>query len=265
MSAALRERVWKKQLQQIARADIPSVEFQTFRHRWATASEPVRATCVAADGAERNYVIKGKYDQIRQFCNEQIVALCGRLVGAPVAALAEATVTDADKAGEPRIAHLVVDPCHAVEYVPYTTERDDNVLKHTDLAQNRARYAALEVLYSWMGCGGDHQFFYDDEPPQLVYSFDHGLFFPQNGNWTSATLDPNQFVAIDPYFVAAHLVSDERQGPVDRLRRVRPVEICRVVASPPPSWGLTDDDRYAMCTYLVTRRRVVLDAYGAIL
>jgi hypothetical protein len=68
-----------------------------------------------------------------------------------------------------------------------------------DVPDNRPRFAALAVLYGWIPAG-DAQLIYRQTVSHLVYSVDHGHFFPGGPNWTLAGL--SGFVPLSPSPIA---------------------------------------------------------------
>jgi hypothetical protein len=52
----------------------------------------------------------------------------------------------------------------------------------TSEPENRLRIVLLATLYGWL-VASDHQFLFTNTPPRLIYSVDHGHFFPNPPNW----------------------------------------------------------------------------------
>jgi hypothetical protein len=112
----------------------------------------------------------------------------------------------------------------------------------------------------------DHQFFYELRSPNLVYSFDHGHFFPFSnrrrglhaGQWTAAGLAGAPPVTeFDRFFAPAGLTHEI--DPILRLlERITAVDIADAVSRPPDEWGTRFDDRVAMCVFLERRQQEVL-------
>ena len=75
---------------------------------------------------------------------------------------------------EPGLSHFVPGYVHASKREIDCTDRD--AFRYYDEPDNRSRFAALSVLYTWTGAT-DHQFIYKKQMPHLVFSVDHGHFF----------------------------------------------------------------------------------------
>ncbi len=213
----------------------------------------------------RLYAVKFKengHGDGRGIFNEQVVALLGALLGAPVAFVALVQVPqalvdelNADKAPH----HLNFDPDAGVHH---GSRWEDNhsgraAIEHID--DNRERFGALDVLHAWTGCSGDQQWIYANEAPHAVLSTDHTTFFPAGFGWESAKLEAEQAnVAQDPAFSAINLTPSDRQGALQRLSNTAHVEIVSAVARPPLEWGVDRADRLALAEFLLARKDAVL-------
>lgn len=119
---------------------------------------------------------------------------------------------------------------------------------------NRQRFALLAVLYGLAYVQHDHQFFYQDGT-NLVFSFDHGHFFPNGPGWTIQALNGLPPAAPDPVicnacqFSAAEL-NDARQ----RLMTLEPDKIAGAVAASPDVWAVSITERVRLAIYLATRK-----------
>ena len=122
-----------------------------------------------------------------------------------------------------------------------------------DISENRSRFAALQVLYSWVQAS-DHQFIYDTSPPNLVYSYDHGEFFPGGPNWTVDSLRAAADPALDPNFDACNLKEDELRSVAERLYEIRPRHIACAVAQVWDTWSVTSEEQIELATYLRARQ-----------
>src|SRR4051812_13957187 len=67
---------------------------------------------------------------------------------------------------------------------------------YNNLPVNRSRVAALSVLYG-LAHAADRQVIYRIGGDPLVFSVDHGHFFPNGPNWTVADLERDADGAID--------------------------------------------------------------------
>lgn len=227
---------------------------QTFIRSWPSASHPVAVGC--DDG--RRYVIKGRHlDAGRVACNEQIVGLLGRALGAPVGEVALVDVPAELIALQPEMQHLSPGIAHGSLYLPGLSN-DREPLQHFKVPENRDRFAHLAVLYGWVGAS-DHQFIYENAPPHRVFSVDHGHFF--NGPaWTVTSLKAMSPPRIDPYFDLCVFSRAELQSARSALHNVVEDDIAVAVTMPPDDWGITLEERIAMAEYLADRRGTLLAA-----
>jgi hypothetical protein len=125
----------------------------TFLQAWRSFSKPAAVSC--DEGAA--YVVKGlqhgRADMAKPLTTEQIVAAAGRLVGAPVVETVLVDVTDL-VAIEPRLAYLQPGLTHGTLQIADASDR--LWIDYAHLVDNRLRFGALAVLYSWVGAN-DHQ------------------------------------------------------------------------------------------------------------
>jgi hypothetical protein len=138
-----------------------------------TGSRPIRA--IGVDG--RTYIVKGKQAG-RQIINDQVVGHLGVLLEAPVAEpyvveVDEELINDPD---EPEFSYFQSGLAHGSLFISGCMD-DRSMLRYQGQAVNRDRFARLSVLYGWVGAA-DRQFLYKNQPPNVVYSVDHGHFFP---------------------------------------------------------------------------------------
>lgn len=199
-----------------------------------SASHPVRL--IASDGAP--YVVKGRQNG-RMIANEQIIGALGQALGAPVADVRLIDLPDAFVRAQPELAHMPPGVSHGSKWIDGCTDRQD--IAHVDVAENRERFAALAVLYSWVGAG-DHQFIYQKSPPNLVHSVDHGNF-PLTGS-----------AAFDGRFDACSLERAELIPACDALQALPHGTIAEAVARPWHDWAITEDERIDLSVNLDERR-----------
>jgi hypothetical protein len=247
-----------RQLIAAAAARRPSpVKAHTYRNKkWGTASAPVVLGC--DDGSD--YVVKGQ--QVgRAIANEQIVGKLGAALGAPVGQINLIDVP-ADLIGmQAELRHMTAGVSHGSLLVPDCS--DKLWLAHHDVAENRSRFAALAVLYGWIPAG-DHQLIDRQTAPHLVYSVDHGHFFPGGPNWTVAGL-----AGAGPARPYGDLVNgcgitrDELRPVMDQLQTVTAETIAEAVAAPPNVWSITAEERVTVAAYLQARREQLLAALAA--
>lgn len=231
---------------------------------FATASRPQKFTCT--DG--NLYVVKfiqNNHGSGRGTFNEQVVALCGTLVGAPVATVELVYVSDpiAQQLDQDRAAlNIDFSPKagvhHGSRWVDNYSDRAG--LQYFD--DNRQRFGALDVLYTWLGCAGDEQWIYANDQTRHVLSVDHTTFLPGGPAWTTTTLaasrsSPQQ----NAQLATLALQPADRDQALRRLGLVSERDIAAVVARPPDDWGVAPDERAALGEYLVTRQAAVLAMY----
>ncbi len=205
------------------------------------ASGSVRFKCAG----NRIFVAKGTRNQ-KGLIAEHVVARLGQLLGAPVGEVSLVQVPDILRT-DPTVMAMGAGIAHGTLFIENITDR--MALGHTNIPENRSRFAGLCVLYSLAGAS-DHQLFYSTKAPQLVYSLDHGHFFPGGPNWTVATLQAAGPAVVDPYFAGGGLTSAELADARSQLEAISDRDITSVLAGPPPEWPFTDDERNALQPYL---------------
>lgn len=229
----------------------------TFLKAWPSASRPVAVLC--NDGY--SYVVKGR-NSGRQAVNDQIVGRLGSLLQAPVGVTGLIEVHEELIRAEPAMSHLSPGLAHGTRLIPHCTERAG--LEHTGEPQNRDRFARLTVLFGWVG-GNDHQFIYQNGEPHLVYSVDHGHFFPGGPDWTQGSLEQASAACLDPTIHAACSFSPAELQPACNLLAATSLEaVVEAIAAPPVDWGLTDEERVAVVAYLLRRRDELISSIGGI-
>jgi hypothetical protein len=229
-----------------------------------SASSPQKYQC----GSNRDlYCVKfvnNTHGDGRALVAEHLAGRCGKLIDAPVGAVAlvnvpthltkGVTLTDGTTAVEAGIQH-------ATRWRHSFSDKQG--IAYT--GQNRRRLGALQVLYTWVLCTGDHQLIYANADPFEVLSVDHSEFLPGSaGQWTPALLQQSSASVIaDPFFDQAALGSTDRAPALRALRRLHEPDIARAVAAPPSSWSIAAADRIDLADYLWRRRQLVLDLWPA--
>ena len=227
----------------------PSQEVRatTFRRFWGSSSRPVLLLC----DDKNEYVVKGSQAG-RMIFNDHVVAWLGNALGAPTGVPRVVDVPAALINIEPQMAHMAAGLAHGTHWVPDCT--DARPLEHTALAENRSRFAALSVLYGWVGAG-DNQFIYKTTAPNLVMSVDHGHFFPGGPGWTIALLAGAPPAALEPAIAGTCNFTPDELTPVrGRLQNISDGLIGAIVGRPPVAWNVSRDERIALADYLATRR-----------
>jgi hypothetical protein len=241
---------WRQRLDEAGATPPLVVTAHTFIKKWATASQPVLLRC----DNDREYVVKGTQAG-RMVVNDQVVARLGRLAGAPVGVPALVDVPQGLIDAEPEMQHIAAGISHGTEFLVGCSERQS--YEHASEVANQPRFAALAFLFGWMHAG-DHQFLYENAHPHLVHSVDHGHFFPNGPNWDSGSLAGAVPPEVDGGIVAGASLS---AALIDTARAAfRPAAdsaIAASVAAAPPSWGITEDEGEALCSYIANRRDVL--------
>ena len=227
----------------------------TFIKRWESNAKPVAFRC---DDGLTHVVkcIRNDTNLGRVVVNDHIVARLGHLLGAPVGEPGFVDVPADLVAAEPQIQHFIPGVGHGTLFLDKCTDREG--VGHVDVPANRPRFALLALLYGWT-VAGDHQLIYTTEPPYLVYSVDHGHFFPGSVNWDVALLSGAPPAMPDPVLVQACGLTptDLRQASSALLQT--PIRgIVDAVASPLDEWGITEADRLALARFLIRRRAQLL-------
>ncbi len=230
----------------------PPVMALTFLRAWGSVSAPVLVS--AADGHQ--YVVKGRHNG-RMIVNDQLIGLLGCALGAPVGEVALVNVPDQLVVAEPCMAHLSPGVCHGSRFVPGCSD-DREEIQPVDMDANRARFAGLAVLYGWI-CASDHQVIYRKSSPKLVYSVDHGHFFPGGPQWTAASLVGAGPASPDPIIMSrCGLNPADLSNARERLVVITDEVIAEAIAAIPADWDFPTDDRAAMGKYLAGRRDGIL-------
>jgi hypothetical protein len=227
----------------------------TFIRRWDTNARPAAFMC--DDGKVRVVKCRRNDQEMgRILISDHIVAHLGQALGAPTGEPRLVDVPAELVAAEPQIAHFVPSVGHGTLFVDGCTDRQ--WLSHMSVPENRPRFARLATLYGW-AVASDHQLIYMNSPPHLVFSVDHGHFFPGSTNWNAAQLDAAPNATLDGNIVqGCQLTPDEIREAGNMLLAIRLLEIADAVASPLEAWGVTAAERFALLTFLVRRRAQLL-------
>ena len=230
-----------------------TIEAETCLGRWNTFSGPAEFQC--SDGKRRVLkALRSDRDIGRALFNDQTVARMGAALGAPVGDVALVNISPELIAINPDIAYMRPGVAHATLRIPDVSQRIDAV-SYAAVPENGIRYATLAILYGWIGVTGDRQFVFGDRHPNLVYSVDHGHFFPGGPNWSKATLDGT----VHPSMPAADLLGASSASLADldpvyaRLSAMSESDILGMVMAAPSSWGVDVVDRIALAQYLWRR------------
>jgi hypothetical protein len=195
--------------------------------------------------------------------NEHVAGRLGALVGAPIPPIALIEVPQELIDLNPDMNHFHAGAAHGSRSIANVSERINDI-SHSQQPENRPRFAALAVFHGWL-LAGDRQFLYGNEPPNLVYSVDHGHFFPGGPNWTTGSLTsaPAATLAGD-LVTACALTKQELSPPVAALNASTPEQIAEAVANPPSAWGVGLIERTQLACYLWKRRAEVSASFSAL-
>lgn len=242
---------WQSWLKQFSiRPDKP-LQARTFRRAWKTKSMPVWLKC--EDG--NDYIVKGQQAG-RQIVNDQIIAHLGTALGAPVGQPKIIEIVPALVELEPKhLAHIPLGTAHGTRFIHDCM--DSYTLIATSEDGNRPRLMLLAILYGWV-FANDHQFLFNNYPPRLIHSVDHGHFFPNGPDWKIEDLKNTPKAQLDPYFADCHFTLAELKQGRKALEQVTEKKLIQAVASPPDQWQLTIEERIALVEYLAKRKQELL-------
>lgn len=239
---------WKLAFENFLLQPVSTVNAVEYTKGWRTKSEPVLLEC----DDNNNYVVKGQQAG-RQIVNDQLVARLGKLLKAPVGKpeiiFIEQELIDINpknlnsfKAGK---AHgtLWIEDC-----------RDEYTLIATDVPENRSRLVLLATLYGWT-CANDHQFLFKRNPPRLIYSVDHGHFFPNGPNWSIEDLLKASPACLDFYFNDCNFTPDELNHAYQKLIAITEEQLIEIISVIPIEWNFTIEKRVAIMEYLIIRQQ----------
>ncbi|MGD0115993.1 MAG: HipA family kinase [Dehalococcoidia bacterium] len=237
---------WRNLIREADGDATAAIHATTFLECIGSFSAPVKI--LADDG--RTYLIKGR--QIgKAVVNDRVVGLLGKALGAPVASVTLVDLPQPLIAAEPAMRHMMPGMCHGSLWLENCTDREG--ITYTDVPENRTRFAALAILYTWVGAQ-DHQFIYQKAAPHIVYSVDHGHFFPGGPDWRIETLRQAVEPVLDPCFHACDLGPEDLAPYCDCLRSLPNRAIAEAVAAPCRDWQITEDERIELAFYLDQRR-----------
>ena len=186
---------WVKQREKPLRA-------VTFRRGWSSKARPVLMRY--KDGHE--YVVKGQQAG-RQIVNDRIIAHLGLTINAPVGEPRVIEVPAELVEIERNLSHIFPGTAHGTRFIPDCF--DSWELIATSELENRPRLTRLAILYSWV-LANDWQFLFKKNPPRLIYSIDHGHFFPGGPEWSEQQLLEAPHVELAPCFHEIYYWASER-------------------------------------------------------
>jgi hypothetical protein len=184
---------------------------------------------------------------------EHVVGRLGCHMGAPCMEVFYGEVPQALIDLDPSLARFKGGLSHATKFIDGLREGRGRP-QHFDTPVNRARFAYLAILYPWLQAA-DHQLMYELSLPNLVYSHDHGLFFPGAHKWTAAGIAVQTTTAAkDPFFDPIALTVVETAAAVKALGDLTDSDIEEAVRGGRPEWGVTAEDLSALSACLKLRK-----------
>jgi hypothetical protein len=178
------------------------------------------------------------------------------MIHAPVPEIGYVDVPQSLVAIEPRLTHMAVGISHGSVWIPDCSDRE--VLQHFSNPENRGRFARLAVLYGLV-TASDHQFIYRKAPPNLVFSVDHGHFFPNAGDWQVVHLQNAPPAAPDNNItIGCQLTQNEIDDARSALRVITEEQIAEAVSGPMDHWGVSVDEKIAVAIFLDMKRQDLL-------
>ena len=246
MPENVRERILRE-----SQGQFDPIQVVTVLKSFGSASQPVLVTC----SDQESYVIKGSQNH-KMLYNEYVCGRLGNLLDAPVGWLRFVEIPDPLRTGG--LGHFGLGFALGSFRIPMASERAG--VQYVDVPQNKAGFAALCILYSWCKAQ-DHQLLYQEVPPQLARSCDHGHFFPSGPNWTIDTLKNEPAVVRDTFFDACGLTQNDFAPYWPKLVAVTDQEILAICGVGPAEWNVPVAEREAMGQYLIQRRAQVQQAF----
>ncbi len=216
-----------------------------------SGSQAVKLTC--DDGFLYAVKFQGNPHGTRILAAEQVISHLGLYLGAPVAVAAHVSVSaEFVNANSIQVNGVAALPGvhHGSRWELGATDREG--LAYVGEAENRDRFASLKVLYTWT-CAGDSQFIYKKAAPHLVYSVDHGHFFPGSTGWTAPSLAAAPAPVLDPLFDPVGLGAADLKPFLDRLASLNPETVADAIARVRSDWGVADADLTALGNFLFAR------------
>lgn len=232
---------------------------ESFDHAYSTASQPRRVKC--SDG--QYYVVKGRIAG-KTMVNDQLVGRLGAAMGAPVGDVALVEIPQLLVDADPQMSPVTAGIVHGSRFMREVSNERQN-LAPLDLDVNRERFALLAILYGWVGAS-DHQVLYREQPPKLVFSVDHGHFFPNGPEWTIDHLLHSAASAAPDATVVAQcgLTGGDLLPAAAALAAVTEEVIAGAISALPPDWPFPGHERLAMAQYLDRRRGEMRAAFPKI-
>jgi hypothetical protein len=248
---------WKKEIAAAAQQRPAPIRAVTYVNK---LNGSISRAFVVKGSDGKKYAVKGMQDrkgQIpfdirRPLCNDQIVGRLGIKMGAPVPGIVFIELTAEFIKTNPAISYMYPGICHGQLLMDDCTEKLG--IQHTDVTDNRSRFASIAVLYGWIPAG-DRQLIYRKSAPYLVYSVDHGHFFPGGPDWTTVKLKSAAAPALHQEIVGAcKFTAAEINAAIAGVAGILSADIAGATAMPIDQWGLSADERAEVASYLESRK-----------
>ena len=252
---------WQRLIQLAAMQRPHPIQMAEFRQKWGTASQPA----ALADALLTEYVVKalqtGHTFIHRSMVSEQVVCYLGKCIDAPVvtSVLVEIPQLLIDNQPELRTPYVYqAGVAHGALRIPDCSDRSG--FGQFANIENKPRYALLAILYGLIGAS-DHQVIFENQPPNLVHSHDHGHFFPGGPNWSVDSLKTAGITTIDSNVVSScGLTEADITAAACRLYNLSNKNIAIAVSLPPNDWQFSMEERCTMAAYLASRRDILISS-----
>ena len=246
---------WKDALSAAATKPPRVLRAHTYlRTRYNSISRPALMACT--EGIEC-VVKKNTPDLNRAMANDQVVGRIGNASAAPVATVELVDVAKELIDAQAEIKDFPPGVTHGSHFMGDISKHREAIM-HVHVGENRSRFAELALLYGMAHCPYDHQFFYQNGT-KLVFSLDHGHFFPHGPDRTSSGLSGMPRAGPDDTIRAGcALTPGELKMARDLLERITNPVLSQAVASIPESWRVSEPERIDLLVYLEKRRDELL-------
>ena len=207
------------------------------------------------DGTQWWVKLKNNRQGAMVLVNEQIVARCGALIGAPTCEVAIVVVPETLE-GIAHGVHIKSGFAHGSRHVQ--NARSERHLMHRDEDDNIRRHVGVYALHDW--CWGDDvQWLYAFKDNNKTYSHDHGHFFPDGPNWNSNLQRVRQLVQSPrelnrhPHVDSGNLDQVEILRTADKLSNVSFNDLLKIMSVIPTDWPVSNDELACISFFLEHR------------
>ena len=210
---------------------------------------------VRATNGERYWVKQVENPQsARSPITEQVIAGCGRLIGAPVREVRLIVIPE-ELDGETLSSGVVLRHgiAHASLNLEYSSFDKTWGPENRSLDDNRRRHAAYFAFFDWCW-GADPQWLYDTTDDMKLYSHDHGHFLPGSPDWNVESLLGNCEVAHSLDTSPEGLDYNELERVAVILENLTAAELKGVLCGIPASWPVSDRELETLGFFLDSRR-----------